>query len=190
MKIPGTINQGDTVTWIDGPATDSLGNAITSPGYTLTWYFAGPTTLSVVSTAANGGWQTTLTSAQTTAFVVDPDAAYYWQALASNGTSKFTLGTGTFTVIPTIAGQQAGFDGRTQDEKDLAAVKAALQARYTGGAVAEYTIGTRRLRYESMESLQNMYQILLVRVLKAQRAQMMANGLGDPLNTYVGFTRG
>ena len=190
MKIPGTINQGDSVTWFDASTTDSQGNAITPPAYTLTWYFAGPTTLTVTSVAGDGGWQTTLTSEQTSAFVVDPNAAYYWQALAVSGSAKITLGTGTFTVVPTIAGQQAGFDGRSQDEKDLAAVEAALRARFTGGAVAEYTIGTRRLRYESMESLEQMRSILLTRVLKARRLQSIANGLGDPLNTYVGFTRG
>jgi hypothetical protein len=41
-----------------------------------------------------------------------------------------------------------GYDGRSQAEKDLAAINAEISARATGGFVAEYAIGDRSLKRE------------------------------------------
>lgn len=167
-----------------------MGNTISAPGWTLTWYFSGPTAFSVVSTTYQDGWETTLTAAQTAAMTAtaNGEANYYWQATASNGSIKHTIGTGQITIQPNLANAAAGYDGRTQAERDLAAVRAAIQARISGGMVAEYHIGSRRLRNEPMEALLALESRLKLIIAKERQAQAIANGLGDPRNTFVRFS--
>lgn len=190
MNIPPIITQGDTITWRDTSTTDSLGNAISSPLWTLTWYFSGPTTLSVTSTANGDGWETSLSSAQTAALMsVAAGGApnYYWQATATYGTQKVTIGTGRLSVAQNLALATAGYDGRSRSEQDLAAVQAEIRARISGGMTIEYEIGSRRLKKEPMTALLELESRLKSLVSRERQAQSIANGLGDPRNTYVRF---
>lgn len=189
MNIPPIIVQGDSVTWRDVPTTDNLGNTISSPNWALAWYFSGPTTLTVNSTAYNGGWETSLSSAQTAALTAaaTQDANYYWQATASYGAQKVTIGTGTLLIQQNLANAGANYDGRTKAEQDLAAVETEIRARITGGATVEYMIGTRRLRKEPISALMELQSRLKLIVAKERQAQSIANGLGDPRNVYVRF---
>lgn len=189
MNIPPIIVQGDSVTWRDAPTSDNLGNTISSPSWALTWYFSGPTILTVTSTANAGGWETSLTSAQTAAMTAatSQSANYFWQATASFGAQKVTIGTGTLLIQQNLATATAGYDGRTQAEQDLAAVQAEIRARVTGGMTVEYQIGSRRLRKEPMTALLELESRYKMIVAKERQAQSIANGLGDPRNTYVRF---
>jgi hypothetical protein len=191
VNIPPIIVQGDSVTWRDVPTQDNLGNPITSPSWTLTWYFAGHGHgLTVVSTAYAGGWETSLTSVQTAALVVTTTSqhAYSWQATASLGSTKHTIGTGVLSIQQNIATANNNYDGRSQAEIDLAAVQAEIRARIAGGMTVEYSIGTRRLRKEAMSALLELESRLKMIVSKERQAQSIANGLGDPRNTFVRFT--
>lgn len=177
--------------WRDVPSQDGLGNQIAPPLWTLTYYFNGPTQFSVVGIATDSDWEFTLPATQTAGMT--PVAAvgsapnYYWQATASKDAEKITIGTGTMTVLQNLAVAPAGYDGRTQSEKDLAAVKQAIDARIKGGVVHEYVIGTRRLRNEPLSELLALESRLKLMVSKERQAQSIANGLGDPRNTFVRF---
>lgn len=199
MNIPGKIIQGDTVAWRDNPSRDALGNSISAPEWTLTYYFSGPTQFHVVAVADDAGWAMSLTSQQTAAMTpvqsIGAAPNYYWQATAHRhlnhgtpNTEKITIGTGTLTVLQNLATAPAGFDGRTQSEKDLAAVQNAIQTRISGGAVSEYVIGTRRLKNEPLSELLALESRLKLVVSRERQAQAIANGLGDPRNTYVRFS--
>jgi len=192
LKIPSVIIQGDSVTWRDVAGRDNLGNMISSDGWALNWYFSGPTILTVASTAYQTGWETSLTSAQTAGFTAVSSGTntpnYYWQATATKGSEKVTLGTGQITISRNLATASAGFDGRTQAEIDLAAVQAAIRSRISGGVVAEYSIGTRRLRNEPVTELLALESRLKLIIAKERQAQSIANGLGDPRNTFVRFS--
>lgn len=178
------------MTWIDVSTSDNLGNTISSGDYTLTWYFSGPTAFNVVSTADGDGWQTTLTSEITSAMKASRSPNYYWQATATNGSSTTTIGSGRITIQKNLATAEAGYDGRTQAEQDLSAVQAAISARINGGAVSEYVIGTRRLKNEPISELIALESRLKLIISKERQAQAIANGLGDPRNTFVRFTNG
>lgn len=198
MKIPGKITQGDTIEWRDLPAKDGMGNQISSPDWTLTYYFNGPTQFSVTGTSAEGGgWNLLLSSADTARMTpvgsIGTPANYYWQATAQKvgeTYTKYTLGNGTITVLQNLATAPAGYDGRTKAEKDLAAVQQAIDARINGGVILEYTIGSRRLRNEPISELLVLESRLKLIVSKERQAQSIANGLGDPRNTFVRFTNG
>lgn len=189
MNIPAQIRAGDTVKWRDVASRDVFGNAITSSTWTLTYYLRfnhnneGAT---VVGTAYDTGWEFNIPQATSTGF----DAGtWYWQAEATKSGEHITLGAGQLTVLASMsyAGNPSAFDGRTQAQKDLDAVQAAIRAIIAGGAVAEYTIGTRRLKKMEMADLIQLEAKLKAEVKREQAATMVANGLGSPHNLFVRF---
>ena len=191
MNFPARITEGDTVKWRDDASTDVFGNAISSPtGWTLTYYFRfdrnnhGAT---AVGTAYGQGWQFSLTAATTEGF--HPDDTGYWQAVATKAGETVTLGSGQFEIDANLAytGTPAAVDNRSQAQKDLDAVQAAIRAMISGGAVAEYTIGSRRLKKMELADLLALESNLKASVKREQAAQLQANGLGNPHNLFVRF---
>jgi hypothetical protein len=189
VNIPAQIRAGDTVKWRDDAGRDNLGNAIDSGSWTLTYYLRTNTThegATVVGTTFSNGWEFTIAAGTSSGF----DAGqWYWQAIATAGAEKVTLGAGQLTVLTALnyTGQPSAFDGRSQAQKDLDAVQAAIRAIISGGAVAEYTIGNRRLKKMEMTDLLMLEGKLKGEVKREQAASLAANGLGNPHNLYVRF---
>ena len=190
MNIPSEIRAGDTVTWTDGPTTDQAGNTLDSATWTLTYYLRmntaseGATVVGVADGA--GSWDFTITSGTSTNFNA---GQWYWQALATDGTSTLTVGAGTFTVLASLAytGTPAAFDGRSQAEVDLAAVQAAIRAIVTRGA-QQYSIGSRSYSALNLKELMQRETQLKAQVARERKAEKIAAGLGDPHSLYVRFT--
>ena len=176
--------------WRDEPGADVFGNAITSADWALTYYIRfnrnnhGAT---AVGSAFGSGWEFTLSAATTDGFHADDTG--YWQAVESKAGEKVTLGSGQFQIDANLyyTGTPAAFDNRSQAQKDLDAVQAAMRAIISGGAVAEYTIGTRRLKKMEMADLVMLEGKLKAEVKREQAATMIANGLGNPHNLFVRF---
>ena len=189
MQIPSTIRAGSTVQWRDNEATDALGNAITSSTYALTYYLrfnAASEGATVVGSNYASGWEFTITAGTSAGF----DAGvWFWQAIATAGSVSHTLGAGQLTVEPGLnyTGTPGAFDGRTQSQKDLDAVQEAIRAVVAGGAISEYTIGTRRLKKMDMADLVMLETRLKTMVIREQKAALIANGLGNPTSLYVRF---
>jgi len=189
VKIPAQIRAGDTVKWRDVASKDVFGNAIDSGSWTLTYYLRTNTNhegATVVGTAYGTGWEFSISQATSAGF----DAGtWYWQAEATKAGEHITLGAGQLAVLAGMSytGQPAAFDGRTQAQKDLDAVQAAIRAQISGGAVAEYSIGTRRLKKMELADLLTLESSLKVEVKREQAAALAANGLGNPHNLFVRF---
>jgi len=190
VNIPSEIRAGDTVKWRDDSSTDVFGNEIKSDEWTLKYYLrsnvrpglAHTTTGSVYST----GWEFTISATDSAAF----DAGdWYWQAIASKGSEKITLGYGKLTVEVNLeySGIPGAFDGRTQAKKDLDAVQAAIRTLISGGAVQEYKIGNRNLKRYDLPDLIQLEGRLKAEVKREEQAEMIANGLGNPRNMFVRF---
>jgi len=189
VNIPATIQAGDTVQWRDDPTKDYLGNAVTSADWALTYYLRTNTAsagTTVVGAAYGSGWQFTLSAAVSATLAA---GTYYFQAVATKGSTSITAGAGQVTVKAALSysGTPGAFDGRTQSAIDLDAVQAAIRAIINGGAVQEYTIGNRHLRKMSMTDLLELESRLKARVYREQLQQDMANGLGNPRNLFVRF---
>lgn len=191
MNIPATIRRGDTVKWRDDAGRDNLGNPISSgAGWSLTYYIRfnrnnhGAT---AVGATYGNGWEFTLSSATTDGFHADDTG--YWQAVATKAGEKVTLGAGQFQVDENLyyTGTPAAVDDRSQSQKDLDAVQAAIRAMISGGAVAEYSIGSRRLKKMELSDLLALESSLKASVKREQAAQLHANGLGNPHNLFVRF---
>lgn len=189
MKIPAQIRAGDTVRWRDDIATDNLGNAIDSGSYTLTYFLrtnAANEGATVVGVPFGQGWEFTLSAATSAEF----DAGdWFWQAIATSDSEKLTLGAGQLTVLAALSytGTPGAIDGRTQSQKDLEAVQAAIRTLIAGGAVQQYSIGNRQLNRYGLADLLALEGKLKSDVKREQMAELMANGLGNPHNLFVRF---
>lgn len=193
MQIPSQIIAGDSASWREVATRDGLGQSVDSGAYSLTFSFRGPATggnLDLAGTPFGTGWQFALTTTQSAAFNtgVTP-ATWYWQSVAAKTGTRITAGTGTLVVLPNVAGQStaAVFDGRSQAERDLATVQAAITARIAGDFVTEYTIGTRSLKKEPMSELVLLEQRCKRIVSRERRMEMIKNGLGNPGRVGVRF---
>ena len=189
MNIPSEIRAGDTIQWRDGAGLDNLGNTVDSASYTLTYWLRTNTATdgaSVVGTVYGTGWQFSLAAGVTADF----DAGtWYWQAIATKADSTITLGSGQLLVKAalTYSGTPTALDGRSQTQKDLDAVQAAIRAILNGGVVKQYTIGNRSLTKYDLADLLALETKLKADLNREQRAQMIANGLGNPFNLFVRF---
>jgi hypothetical protein len=189
VNIPAQIRAGDTVKWRDDAGRDNLGAPIDSSSWALAYYLRTNTAsegATVTGTAFGNGWEFTIAAATSAGF----DAGqWYWQAIAEKAGEKVTLGAGQLTLLAALGytGTPGAFDGRTQAEKDLAAVQAAMRAIVSGGAVAEYTIGSRRLKKMEMADLITLESKLKSEVKREQAAALQAQGLGNPHNLFVRF---
>ena len=189
MNIPSQIRAADTIKWRDDAGVDNLGIAISSSDYTLTYYLRTNTAsegATVVGTAYGTGWEFTIAAGTSTGF----DAGqWFWQAVATKTGSTVTMGSGQLQVLRSLSysGTPGAVDGRSQAQQDLDAVQAAIRAMISGGAVAEYSIGTRRLKKMEMADLLQLEGKLKAEVKREQMADLIANGLGNPHNLFVRF---
>lgn len=195
MPIPSTIRAGDTVAWRQDASTDAFGNPVTSADYSLTYWLRmnGTSSGAEITGVANGvafghGWELTIPPAVSGAFTA---GVWYWQAIASKaGGDVTTIGSGQVTVLASLsyAGSTGPYDGRSQTQQDLDAVQSAIRAMVSGGAVAEYAIGSRRLKKLPLAELLQLEAKLKAELKREQAAQMAANGMGNPHNLFVRFT--
>ena len=190
MTFPTTIRAGDYVQWRIPASQDVFGNSISSPDWSVIYYLRtnlGPVGATVNSSAYNDGFQFTIASNVTDTFA---SGNWFYQAVANkSGNEKQTIYTGSFEVLEnlTYSGTPSSYDGRSQVEKDLETIQTAIRTIISGGAISEYKIGTRTAKkYELSEllMLETRYKAELVR---EKQAEMIANGLGNPRQTFVRF---
>ena len=174
--------------WRDDAGTDNLGNAIDSGSWTLTYYLRTNTAsegATVVGVAYGTGWEFTLAAATSAGF----DAGtWYWQAIATSGSDKVTMGAGQLQVLAALeySGAPGAFDGRSQAQQDLDAVQAAIRAIISGGA-KQYTIGSRSFTKLDLGELMERESKLKAEVKREQMAELINNGQGNPHNLFVRF---
>lgn len=181
MNIPSEIFAGDSATWNDDPTADRLGGSIDS-AWTLKYVISFATAVTLTATSNGSGWTTTLSKTQSAVAAGD----YYWQAYAETGSRRESLGSGRLK-IRAAAGNAV--TGKSQIRQDLEAVQAAMRAMISGGAVAEYTIGGRSLRKIDMTDLIMLEQKLKGELYREEKAERLANGLGNPSNVFVRFRK-
>lgn len=194
MNIPATIAAGTTVAWIDDATVDVFGAAVDNTTHSLTYYLrrnAPSAGVTAVGVAYNSGWKVTLSAATTETM----DAGeWYFQAVATNlsDSTVIELGRGSLVVEASLVYSQGpgAYDGRSQLQKDLDAVQAAIRTIISGGAVAEYRIGTRNLKRFELTELMELESRLKAQLAREKKAEMIANNLGNPHSLYVRFNQG
>lgn len=186
MNIPSELVAGDSYTWKDSATADNLGNTIDS-SWTLAYALRGSSNLTLTSSTDGSGWSTSITAVQSAALA---PGDYFFHAYATSGSDRKTLGTGQIKIKPNLAAvSTTNFDGRSQIKQDLDAVQAAIRAIISGGAVQQYTIGNRSLTKMKMAELLELESKIKADYSREQKAEKMAQGLGNPDNLYVRFKK-
>ena len=195
MAIPPSIAAGVDAVWTDAATTDIFGNAITNSSHNLTYYFRLNTAgegVTVDGVAYEDGWKLTIPAATTGE--MDPSTAWFFQAVvtAISGGAVTEYSRGQIEVEASLAysGTPGAYDGRSQAQKDLDSVQAAIRALMTGGATQEYRIGNRSLKRFDLPDLIAWEGRLKAIVARENKAKIIASGLGDPMNLYIRFNQG
>lgn len=158
---PREFSPGEKIEW-----RKSLTDYSAADGWALTYYFRNATGTGFNATGAADG------SSWKVSFAVPADVEpgrIDWEAWVEKGSENYSVDKGSAVVVQSLKALGAGeeFDGRTQAEKDLAAVRAALVPA-TAAGVQEYEInGTgsgRRVRYFSKAELLQLETTLAQRV--------------------------
>jgi hypothetical protein len=195
MAIPPSITAGVDVVWTDVATTDIFGNAVTSATHNLTYYFRLNTAgegVTATGVAYSDGWKITIPAA--TSAGMDASTGWYFQAvltaISGGAVSEYSRGQIEVQASLAYAGSPAAFDGRTQAQKDLDAVQAAIRSLMTGGATQEYRIGNRSLKRYDLTDLLALESQLKATVVRENKAKIIASGLGDPNNLFIRFGNG
>jgi hypothetical protein len=185
MTQPLELYQGDLTSWIESRVHPDA----TAVRVWLRAATAGAGVEAVASDTADG-WKVQLT-AQTTATMAA--GAWELQIVSTVNGAPLTTGRGSLTVRRSLAftGTAGAFDDRSQAQKDLDAVEEAIRALTTGAQ--EYQIGSlgsggRRVKRVDLPDLIVWRDRLKAEVTREKRAEMIAQGLGDPRRLYVRFT--
>lgn len=195
MAIPPSITAGVDVVWTDVATTDIFGNSVTSATHNLTYYFRLNTAgegVTATGTTYGDGWQVTIPAA--TSAGMNPSTGWYFQAvltaISGGAVTEYSRGQIEVQASLAYAGSPAAFDGRTQAQKDLDAVQAAIRSLMTGGATQEYRIGNRSLKRYDLADLLALESQLKATVVRENKAKIIASGLGDPNNLFIRFGNG
>ena len=190
MPIPKQVRAGDLIQWRDNSTVDVFGEPISSPDWTVTYYLRTNTSSegsTVSSTAYTDGWQFSIASSTSTNFDV---GSWYFQAVADkSGAEKQTIFTGRFEVLAALSysGTPSAYDGRSQVNKDLDLVEAAIRALLNNGVIQEYKIGSRTAKKYDLSELLVLKAALKAELVREQAAEKIANGLGNPRAVHVRF---
>lgn len=184
MGVPASFYAGDTVKFNIPASGDYSSTASWVATFTLK-HNTGNDNISVTGVADGvGGWDFTLTAAQTTGFHAQD---HWYQLYVTKAAERFTLGQGSVQVFANIPAAGNTYDGRSQAQIDLDAVRAEMRARITGGSVQEYTIGNRSLKKMPMADLISLESKLKADVAREARADRIAKGMDSGRAVYVRF---
>lgn len=184
MNVPALIYAGDTVKWNEPATADYSSSTGWAASFALR-HATGNDALNITGVSDGaGGWNFTITATQSAALHVN---GHWWQIVVTKAAERYTLGTGSLEVKANIPAAGNTYDGRTQSQIDLDAIRAEMRARITGGSVQEYTIGNRSLKKMPMTDLIALESKLKADVAREARAERIAKGQDSGRAVYVRF---
>jgi hypothetical protein len=135
---PTQITAGDTLTW-----QRSLSDYPASAGWVLSYALTNADgQILITATASGDDHLVSVAAATTAAYVV---GTYAWQAYVTKTTERYMVGSGTLAVLPNLAVQGAGYDGRSWAQQQIDAIERWMTSH--DQAVAEYQIAGRAMKY-------------------------------------------
>jgi hypothetical protein len=184
MNVPALIYGGDTVKWHE-PATPDYSSTTGWAAAFALRHSTGNDALNITGVSDGaGGWNFTITAAQSAALHAN---GHWWQMTVTKASERFTLGTGYLTVQANIPAAGNTYDGRSQAQQDLDAVRAEMRARISGGSVQEYSIGNRSLKKMPMADMIALETKLMADVAREMRADRLAKGMNSGRAVFVRF---
>lgn len=168
LNLPKQIRAGDSLKF-----NDSLSN-YPAPTWTLSYTLATADLIIEITSTADGSEHAIYEVLATTADW-EP-GKYRWQATVSDGTDRFTVGTGSTQVLADLS--QAGQGEICHVEKVISAIEAMLEGKATTDQQSFSVAGRTLSRYTIPELLawRDKYKAELVRL---ERAERLSQGLGN-----------
>jgi hypothetical protein len=118
--------------------------------YTLKYFFRGPGTLDLSSTADGGAFSVKATTAQTKDL---PGGTYAWQAVVTTvAGDRVEISRGSVEILENIEKRADNTDGRSQVKRTLDAIRACLE-KTASREEMEYQINGRMLRFRTPKEL-------------------------------------
>ena len=157
FNIPKQITQGDTVSWSEtleeyNPVTD-----------TLKCFIRGQSTLDLTGVPNGNQWDFSIDTNQS---ILLAAGKYNTQFVIESGTNKKALGITELIVYPSFE-KLTELETRSADEIELEEITKSIN-KLASGAVSEYWIGDRKLKYQDLEQLTKRQQYLRHRVAMAK----------------------
>tara|TARA_X000000368_G_scaffold227221_1_gene179388 strand:- start:35194 stop:35769 length:576 start_codon:yes stop_codon:yes gene_type:complete len=186
--FPSKFTAGETIRWRLSAGKNHLGEDVSNSDYALTYYLRtnrdgqGKT---VTGTNYSTGWEFVLTSAESVAM----DAGdWEFQAIATKSDDTVVLAKGRFQILASLSftGTSGAHDPRTDTEKELEVFVAAINA-LGSDKTKQFTIGTRTFSRIDLPDLIARESQLRGRLWRERRADLKAQGLGDPNRLHVRF---
>jgi hypothetical protein len=180
---PASFTAGDTVKW-----KRSLADYPATGGWTLKYRLISAANKYDITASASGADHLVTVTAATSATYVAGE--YAWQAYVEGGSSeRYTVGTGTLTIAPNLAGQSGGLETRSTARQIVAELEAARLAYATNGQghVQRFTIGNREMWFRSSADFLREIEYFRNQVANEEAAEAIAKGLGNPRRLYVRF---
>ena len=189
MNIPSEMRAGFTYKWREPSQVDPFGDAIQSTdSWAMKFYIRTNSASGLTTTGSTygTGWEFSL-SASDTAPLTAGD--YFWQCEVSKGSDKYSVGTGSLLIQQSLAysGSVSSIQEKSQTEQDLDAVQSAIRTLVSGGVVKEYSNAGRSLKKYELSDLMALESRLKFQLKRAQKADLIKNGLGNPHAMYVRF---
>lgn len=175
-NIPQKITQGDRITWTQNldefdSAFDTLScflrgqnSALDLTGVPLLLAGGNAPLQGACSTPALGGWEFNILEAQASG--LNPGSYKAQFVIFGAHYGRKTLSTTDLIVLPNFESLTT-LETRTVDEIELEQITMAI-AKLAGGAVAEYRIGDRMMRYQDLEQLTKRQRDLRNRIAMAK----------------------
>lgn len=151
IKIPKQITQGDRITWRFGIPTPPATSVVSI-------FIRGQSSLNLTGAFNSYFWEFEITPSQSEDLL---PGRYKAQLVAYSVDGKKTLGVFDLEVLPSFE-NLTELDTRTSEEKELEELEFAI-AKLSSG-VAEYYIGTRRVRYSELPQLYERQEYLRNRI--------------------------
>lgn len=178
---PSFVVAGDSICW-----QRAFPEYPPSSGYSLRYILRYAQHVIVLDSAAVG--QVHQISATPAVSAVWAAGEYAYQFYAIKAGERHTLGTGRMTVKPDFAAQPDGVDPRSLARKALADAEAAF-ANYTAtnGAVSEYWIADRKMKYKDASQIIAAITYWRTQVAREDAQERINQGLSPRNRVQVRF---
>jgi hypothetical protein len=146
-----------------------------APAWTITLHLRGPSQINMTA-APDGTFSATAT--ETAAWAA---GTYWWAVRATDGTVVDELESGIIEVLPDPVAATGAYDGRSDNEKALAAIDATLGRRATIDQ-QRYVINNRELWRTPIPELIKLRAFYAAAVARERRKARGATGWGRPVH--------
>ena len=144
------------------------------PAWSCTLHLRGAGTINLTAAPDGATHEFTAAPAATTAWT---PGDYWWTIRATNGTDVVEIGSGQMKVAPDLAAVTGPYDGRTENEKALAAINAVLAKRATIDQ-QRYVINNRELWRTPIPELLKLFAFYSTRVRRERARRNGGSGIG------------